>query len=72
MTKNADPDKYKYSGCCLGFEAKAHFLLSDGSGLGKSIIIFVADVSSSVHIDNKKKDILIPGKGPTDGLDDTT
>ena len=29
-------------------------------------------MSSSVHIDNKKKDILIPGKGPTQGLDDTT
>ena len=27
---------------------------------------------SSVHIDNKKKDILILGKVPTDGLDDTT
>ena len=24
-----------------------------------------------MHIDNKKKDILILGKGPTDGLDDT-
>ena len=38
--------------------------LSDGSGLG-------ADMSSSVHIDNEQKDILILGKGPADGLDDT-
>ena len=29
-------------------------------------------MSSSVHIDNKKKDILILGEGPTQGLDDTT
>ena len=29
-------------------------------------------MSSSVHIDNKKKDILILGKGPMQGLDDTT
>ena len=29
-------------------------------------------MSSSVHIDNKGKDILILGKGPTQGLDDTT
>ena len=29
-------------------------------------------MSSSVHIGNKKKHILILGKGPTDGLDDTT
>ena len=27
-------------------------------------------MSSSVHIDNKKKDILILGKGPTQGFDD--
>ena len=29
-------------------------------------------MSSSVHYDNKKKDILILGIGPTQGLDDTT
>ena len=31
-----------------------------------------ADVSSSVHIDNKNKSTLILGKGPTQRLDDTT
>ena len=29
-------------------------------------------MSSSVHVHNKKKDILILGEGPTQGLDDTT
>ena len=29
-------------------------------------------MSSSVQIDNEKKDILILGIGPTQGLDDTT
>ena len=29
-------------------------------------------MSSSVHTDNKNKDILILGKGPTQGLGDTT
>ena len=28
-------------------------------------------MSSSAHIDNKKKDILVPGKGPTQGLKHT-
>ena len=28
-------------------------------------------MSSSVHVDNKKKDILILGEGLTQGLDDT-
>ena len=29
-------------------------------------------MSSSVHIDNKKKDILLLGEGSTQGLDDAT
>ena len=29
-------------------------------------------MSSSVHINNKNKDILILGEGPTQGLDETT
>ena len=29
-------------------------------------------MSSSVHIDNEIKDILVLGKGPTQGLDGTT
>ena len=28
-------------------------------------------MSSSIHIDNKKKDILVLGKGPTQGLEHT-
>ena len=31
----------------------------------------MADISSSVHIDNEGKDILIFVEGPTQGLDDT-
>ena len=45
--------------------------MPDGS-VGKNIITFGVDMSSSVHIDNKGKDILILHKGPTQGLDDTT
>ena len=40
--------------------------------MGKNVIIFGADMSSSVHTDNKEKDILILGEEPTQGLDDTT
>ena len=36
----------------------------------KNVIIFGADMSSSVDVDNKGKDILILGEGPTQGLDD--
>ena len=40
--------------------------------MGKNFIIFEADISSSVHIDNKNKDILFLSEEPTQGLDDTT
>ena len=40
--------------------------------MGKNIIIFGVDLISYVHIDNKNKDILILGEGPTQGLNDTT
>ena len=32
----------------------------------------MVDISFSVHVDNKKKYILILGEGPTQGLNDTT
>ena len=35
---------------------------------GQNVIIFGVDMNSSVHVDNKGKDILILGKGPTQGL----
>ena len=59
------------TGCDIGFDSQSEFLFSDGS-YGKNVIIFGADMSSSVHVDNKGKNILILGEGPTQGLDDTT
>ena len=58
LTKNADPDKYKYSSYGIGFDFRSEFSLSDGS-YGKSVITFGADMSSSLHVDSKGKD-----KGP--------
>ena len=46
------------------------FPLPDGS-VGKNVIIFGVDMSSPVHIDDKKKVILILVKGPAKWLDDT-
>ena len=42
-----------------------------GNEIGKNIIIFGVDMSSSLNIDNKKNNILILGKGPTKGLEHT-
>ena len=40
--------------------------------MGKNVIISGADISSSVNVDNKNKNILVLGEGPTQRLDDTT
>ena len=46
-------------------------LLHPSGGTGRDVIIFEVDMSSSTKIDNRKKDILILGKGPTQGLERT-
>ena len=69
LTKNADIDKYGYTGYGIGFDRKS-VLSFPGTGFGQNILIFGADISSSAHIDNKKKDIVL-GKGPTQGLEHT-
>ena len=53
--KNADFDKYNHSGYGNGFGARGDFSLSDGIGFGRNVIIFGANMSSSVHVDNRKK-----------------
>ena len=35
------------------------------------MLIFGADMNTSIHVDNKKKDILVLGNGPTQGLEST-
>ena len=61
----------EYSGYGIGFDYRSEFSFTDES-TRKNVIIFEADMSSSVHIDNKYKDILILGEGPPQGLDDNT
>ena len=70
MTKNADIDKYGYSGYGIGFDRRSSFSFPSG-GFGQNVLIFEADMISSAHIDNKKKDILVLRKGPTQGLEHT-
>ena len=65
LTKNADIDKYGYSGYGIGFDRRGSFLFPSG-GFGQIVLIFGVDLSFSAHIDNKK-DILV--LGPTQGLE---
>ena len=70
LTKNGDVDKYGYCGYEIRFDGKTSFWLPNGR-FGQNVIVFGVDMSSSAHIDNKKKDILILRKGPIQGLEHT-
>ena len=69
LTKNADIDKYGYSGYGIGFDRKSSFSFP-GGGFGQNVLIFGADMSSIAHIGNKKRHIS-SRKGPTQGLKHT-
>ena len=69
MTKNTDIDKY--SGYGIGFDRRSSISFPGGE-FGQNVLIFGVDISSSVHIDNEKKDKLVLGKVPTQGLEHTS
>ena len=69
LTENADIHKYKYSGYGIGFDRKSSFSFPSG-GFGQNVLHFGVDMSFSAH-NNKKKDISVLGKGPTQGLKHT-
>ena len=54
----------------MGFDRRSSFSFP-GGGFVQNVFIFGADMSSSIHIDNKKKDILVLRRGPTQGLEST-
>ena len=68
LPKNVDIDKYGYSGYGIGFDRRSSYSFP-GGGFGQNVLIFWVDMSSSPHIDNKKKDTLVLGKGSTQGLE---
>ena len=53
LTKNADIHKYGYSGYGIGFDRNTSF--SIGNEIGKNVIIFGVDMTSSTKIDNRRK-----------------
>ena len=63
ITKNADVDKYSYSGHGNRFDL--HSLFSIPSFDWDTNAIIWVDMSSSVHSNNKNKDILILRRGRT-------
>ena len=54
----------------IGFD-RHEFFSHPSSGIGRNVTIYGVDISSSTKINNRKKDISILGKGPTQGLEHT-
>ena len=66
LTKNADIEKHKYYGYGIGFDRRS-FSFPSG-GFGQNVL---TDTSSSIHIDNNKKDVLVLRRGPMQRLKST-
>ena len=58
LIKNADIDKYGYSGYGIRFGRRGNFSFP-GGGYGQNILMFGVDMSFSAHIDNKKRHVSI-------------
>ena len=70
LTKNADINRFKYSGYEIGFDRLGSFSYS-GIALSQNVIVFGVYMSSLTKIDTRKKNILILDKDPTQGLEHT-
>ena len=64
LTKNAYLVKYKYSCYDIGFDSLSEILFTDRS-MAKNFVSFGTDMSSSVLVNNKAKNILFLGEGLT-------
>ena len=60
ITKNADLNKYRYSGYVIEFDVRSQFSLPIGEW-GKDVSFFDVCNNSSTYTDNAKKDILCNG-----------
>ena len=70
LTKNADPDKYSYSGYGIGFDTRGYHSLPGGS-VGKNLIFFELIWAHLFALIIKEKIMLILGNGPAHGLNHT-
>ena len=56
LAKNSDIEKYEHAGYGIGFDSKGTFPHSSGR-IGVNVVTFEADLSSSVHANNRAKSI---------------
>ena len=78
ITKNTDSSKNNYTGYGLCFDKGGEFGHTvrqgnfDRTTNAKNVIIFGADMSSSIHVTNRANNIYIMGKDFIQGINDTT
>ena len=78
IAKNADTSKYNYKGYGICFDEGNSFGHTiregnfDHTTNARNVLIFGADVSSSVHATNRANHIYVMGKGFVQGINDTT
>ena len=78
ITKNADTSKYDYKGYCICFDEGSQFdhTITEGGFAhtknARSVLIFGADMSSSIHATNRANHIYVMGRGFVQGINDTT
>ena len=71
FNRNPSFHKYCHSRYDIILAVRGTFSLS-GGWFGKNVILLSVEMSSSVHFDNKRKNILILGESQTQGIGDTT
>ena len=69
LSRNVDPEKYGYNGYGIGLDACSQFSFPDG--IWGDCYLWCWQ-SSSIHADNKKKNILVLDEGSTQGFDNAT
>ena len=77
ITKNADNSKNNYKGYGICFDERSEFghTITEGGFThttdARSVLIFEADMSFSVHATNRANNIYVVGTGLTQGIHDT-
>ena len=70
LVRNAIKSKLPYNGQGIAFDGEGCW--SFGNDFARNVVIFGVANNSSSHIDNKKKNFLVLGEGPTQGINDST
>ena len=66
LTTNVDKSKSTYNSRGIAFDGKGFWSFDNDTA--RNVVTFGVDNSSLPHIDNPRNNILVLGKGPTEGI----